>query len=392
MPFSAISVLLFSTVISIIICALHASNEAEISNYEEVYRTIPVEVTVTNLMGTKSDDLEAPRWVLDVFTGENILPVLLDTYVKDLQIMSSHIAYLANEMNLETNLKGITSCFCDPLLQSENGCEIVWHDEYNETVFRGEEMLCIIPEGKSILDNGNGEVELEVLSAVSHEGSSEDFTKSKYKCTLKIVGTYIGGDGVSIYCPYIVVENIYKILGEELKLDALSATLVDNELLNEFRNLKAYWFVEASLLGQQVYWGRMGYNYYPYALVIDDYILQKTANILEDSIRFNRACTAIVFVLSAVAGFLIGFLMIRNRKREIMLMRTVGESNLGVYFGFVIEQMMCILLGIIIGGAFNLWRPVDKLLIFALIYYVGLTVALCVFLRKNLLITIKEDE
>jgi hypothetical protein len=54
--------------------------------------------------------------------------------------------------------------------------------------------------------------------------------------------------------------------------------------------------------------------------------------------------------------------------------------------------MTCIFLGIIAGGAFNLWRPIGTLAAFALIYFIGLSLALVVFLRKNLLTTIKEDE
>jgi len=99
-----------------------------------------------------------------------------------------------------------------------------------------------------------------------------------------------------------------------------------------------------------------------------------------------------VFILTAGAGFLTGFLIIRSRKRDIALMRTVGGSNVGVYFCFFLEQMACIILGIIFGGAYNLWQPIDKLLIFALIYIAGLSLALVILLNKNLLTTVKEDE
>lgn len=385
-PLPAVAVLLFSAVISVIICALHASNEAEMSNYEEVYRTVPVEVSVTGLTGTKSNDLEAPEWVLDIFTGEKNLPVLLDGYVKDIQVMSSHIAYSVNGTDSGVILHGITSRSCDQLLRPENGCDILWFEGYDETVFGGEEMLCIIPEGKSALDNGNGEVVLNFKYTVSQTEINE------FQCTLKIVGTYIGGDKSSIYCPFSVVDRIYGALSEGLVIDTLSATLADNERLQEFRNIMKYWFLEPTPLGQQVYWGRMGYSYYPYALDIDDSILQKTADILQNSIRINRICTAIIFVISAVAGFLIGFLMIRNRKRDIALMRILGKSNVAVYWNFVLEQMSCIILGIIAGGAYNLWRPINRIAIFAMIYYIGLSAALAIFLRKTLLTTIKEDE
>ena len=84
--------------------------------------------------------------------------------------------------------------------------------------------------------------------------------------------------------------------------------------------------------------------------------------------------------------------MIRRRKREIMLMRTVGESNFRLYVGFVLEQMICILLGIALGGAYYNWNPIQNLAIFAGVYFVGLTLSLVVFMNTKLIKNIKEDE
>jgi cytosine/uracil/thiamine/allantoin permease len=131
---------------------------------------------------------------------------------------------------------------------------------------------------------------------------------------------------------------------------------------------------------------------YSYALDIDDNNLFDLAAILEDSIRFNRTVTLIVVALSSVAGFLVGFLMIRRRKRDILLMRMVGESNARIYAGFALEQMICIILGIAIGGAYYNWNPMDKLAIFAIAYFVALTLALVIFMSKKLIKNVKEDE
>ena len=125
---------------------------------------------------------------------------------------------------------------------------------------------------------------------------------------------------------------------------------------------------------------------------INDENLFSLKDILEKSIKFNRTVTVIIVVLSVISGFLVGFLMIRSRKRDIILMRTVGESNLRVYIALALEQMMCIILGVIIGGAFNLWRPIGNLAAFVVVYLVGLSLSLVIFLNKKLLTSIKEDE
>ena len=384
-PIPFVAVFLFAFVISIIVCALHVSNEAEIRNYEEVFATVPVKVTVTNLAGTSRDNLKIPIWVLNVLTGRRAVPVPLDKYVKDVQIKCS-IFGEEYRTKKNTDLRGITSLSCENSILPENGCVIAWNEGYDESIFSGEEAVCIIPRDKTMLDNGTGEV---VLDFTSYRGEE----RYAYQCTLKIVGTYTGGDEVSVYCPYLIVDQVYsKLKQSERQFDSISATLADNSYLEEFREIMTYWFVEPSPLAYQIPWDKMGYDYYPYALDIDDAVLQKTKEILDDSIEFNRTCTAIILGISVVAGFLVGFLMIRNRKREIILMRTIGECDRNIYLGFVFEQMTCILLGIVVGGAFYMWRAAGKLMMFSLIYFVGLSFALIVFLRKNLLTTIKDDE
>ena len=151
---------------------------------------------------------------------------------------------------------------------------------------------------------------------------------------------------------------------------------------------------------EEIPWGMVLYNrseeytnpYYRYAMDINDEHLAELAAILEESIKFNRTVTLIVVVLSVISGFLVGFLMVRRRKRDIMLMRMVGESNARVYVGFALEQMICIILGIVIGGAYYNWNPINNLVIFAVAYFVALSLALVIFMSKKLINNVKEDE
>lgn len=82
-PVPAIAVLLFAAVVSVIICALQASNEAEVRNYEAAYQSVPVTVTVTEPSGINSDTLSISSWVLDLFTGESTVEVIDTSAAKD---------------------------------------------------------------------------------------------------------------------------------------------------------------------------------------------------------------------------------------------------------------------------------------------------------------------
>lgn len=393
MPIPVIAVLLFGFMVSVIICSLHASNEAETINYQLTYHTIPVELTVTNLSATRTDNLDAPGWVLDVFTGGNYTTHNFAEYVTDIQVKSSHQIDSIEETEYNASLTGITSISCSKQLLPENGCQIIWQEGYDENIFAEKGMLCIVPYDML----AECEYELQTLTMnfshiVYHGNKEEDQEIYEYQCVFTVAGTYLGGDGISVYCPYSTIEQVYVSLGEEQQIDSLCATLTNNDELEELRAMLGYWFAEPNPLGERTFWGRNGYEYYPYALDIGDELLIKTTAALEKSITINQACTLIIYVLSAAAGFLIGFLIVRNRKKEIALMRTLGTQNFYVHLSLILEQMLCIILGIVLGGACNLWHPIGRLGILALVYFVGLIFALQVFLRNNLLTTIKEDE
>lgn len=426
---STIALLLFSAVISIIICAMQLINEAEVRHYEETWQSVPITVTVTNLSQTDSK-MAIQNWVLDIFNGEepvkfydmsglgntddpeeiyeyklNTEPIELSLteYVKDIQVNMTRRIYTVNGEDLKRpHLNGMSSLSCDKLLLPEYGCVVTWAEGYDESIFYGDEPVCIIPEGMiPHYDNGNGETLLEFSGKITTTERVNGkyqivFKDIKYQCTLKIVGTYTAGDEKSIYCPLTIIEQVYSELDANPGIWSISFTLADNSRLEEFREKMSFCFLETSPEIKNVPWNYHANSwrneYYPYALDINDENLFSLKDILEKSIKFNRTVTVIIVVLSVISGFLVGFLMIRSRKRDIILMRTVGESNLRVYFGFILEQMTCVILGVFVGGAFNLWQPIGNLIAFVLIYFVGLSLALVIFLNKKLLTSIKEDE
>ena len=442
-PVRAVAVLLFAAVITMIICALQATNEAELLHYEEAYQAVPIKFSITHpfykgeALGVGSN---LPMWALDLFTDKNDVEIIdvsvakddqekskiilnavignteltkisLKEYVKDLQVKLSTAFRTVNGNNYTSatgtsKLIGITSIYSDKQLFPEYGCEITWYEGYDESIFASDEAVCLIPESKATTkhyDNGSGEAVLYFeYSAIMHiNGVATEVESGEYECTLKIVGTYTAGDELSIYCPFPIVEQVYEGLGKEPRIESLSATIADNRRLDEFIEKANMFFMDPSQKDEEIPWGialidRAKREYicdnYRYAIDINDDNLSDLAAILEDSIKFNRTVTVFVVILSVISGFLVGFLMVRRRKRDIMLMRMVGESNARVYAGFALEQMICIILGIAIGGAYYKWNPINNLAIFAVAYFVALSLALTIFMSKKLIKNIKEDE
>lgn len=377
-PIAAVGLMIFSLVLSAALCALHAGSRTAQVHYDEICREIQVKCTVTSLTGDQSENLYIPNTVFSQFTGEiPQLPAELKPFVEDVQLKGSRSVVWQGE---ECTLAGITSLQAEKKLSPENGCTIFWEADTGEEIFRGDTVRCLIPqELKERMEDLACDSLLLTVPASVPEGSD-------YVCSLTVAGTYQGGDGETIYCSWESYKSILAAMGEYASADALSATLRDNNDLDAFREAAAAWFSQPDPNANAMDWGTN------LALDINDSQLMQARLSLENSMKVSAFCAVLVFLLSAGAGFLIGFLMIRARRREIALMRTMGTPTARIYSGYALEQMLLSVLGIAIGGAYFLWRPVWQLALFAGIYFLGLSAALLIFLRKNLLTAIKEEE
>lgn len=394
-PLPALAVLLFAAILCIVLCGLEAANQKEIVDYQQICRTTPVTLTVTNLTGTQSDGLDAPAWVANVFSGDAFLPHSLKDYVKDLKIRTSYgvDSVQIGDALIETEQMRIIGVTSQNLIGAEStlpgSANVTWREGFDESLLLEGERICLLPESMV----AEGELPETVHMDYSYVKWIDANTSVTlhYELDLTVAGTH-STDSLSFYCPYHVVAGIYNGLEQRTKLDCVSAVLIDNDLQEEAAQHARYWFPEPNLAGEKLPWDYSTYSYYPYALRIDDSQLRAAEETLENSLTMNQICTALVFVLSAVAGFFIGFLMIRSRKQEIALMRTMGTPNMRIYVSFALEQMLCVILGTLLGGSYFLWQPAGRLTAFMGIYFVGLTVALQIFLHTNLLSAIKEDE
>lgn len=385
-PLEAVAVLLFTAVIALVLCGLHKGNESAQLKYEEIYKTIDVRCTITNLTGDQSDHLILSSDYVSLFAGrdENMndrFPDDLAKYVEDVQLTGSTKIVFSGE---EYTLTGITSRGAKSALWSENGCTIQWNDGLDDAVFTGNRTVCLIPEA---LAKKLEELELPSDAFPIEIEARYDF-QTPYSGELEIGGVYYSEDTTTVYCPWETYTAILWSMGMYANAESLSAVLRDNNDLEEFRELASQWFATPSPNAA----GRDEVNGFYLALDINDYQLTQADLTLRNSMRVNELVTLLVFVASALAGFLVGFLVIRSRKREITLMRTLGCSNGNIYAEFALEQLVCILAGVLLGGEYTNWQPMWKLVLFVVINFAGLSAALVVFLNVNLLSTIKDDE
>ncbi len=388
-PVIAVALILFAAVVSSVLCGLHRDNLAEQAHYDRTWRSIPVTLTVTNLTGTQTDGLDAPAFVLDVFCPESLYYPNLSPYIRNLQWKLHHDIHSTGVPGFEEGiLVGINTLSAEAALSPENGAQIFWLSGYDETIFAGEAQVCIVPQRmyQQLADTAQPLI-LEFQYRVP---GLARVTETEIE--VLVAGYYTGAGSDRLYGPARVLDGVYEALGEARVIDSVSGTLSDNERLEELKQKRQCWFAAPSATGAATVWGAYDYPSYPNALDIDDSLLRNAKNVLEGSIRINGLCAVAVLALSTAAGFFIGLSVIRSRRREMALLRSMGTPNASIFVGFALENLSCIAIGALLGGAGGRWQPAGQLALFVGIYALSLMVSLLIFMNGNLLAAIKEDE
>lgn len=389
-PLPALAVFLFAAILAGALCFLRQTQIRELEDYEKAYASVPVYISVVDLDGTSPDDTIV-GWAANLFYEWSNLEPSFFEFVKDVVLKMEYSAdtVIDGEVKmsgLPVRVIGVSSLYLVPELTEDYGGSITWVDGYDESVLASKEWVCLVPEGFTDAS------ELQMLFSYKDSTMPDGevyYTEEK----LTIVGyTTSRSDKEYIYCPYDTLAKILSKIHAPYNLIGIGATMNDNNRLDEVQAVADQWFARPNQTGKETPWGHYGYEYYPYALRIDDGLLKNLDSTMKQSMMINRLSALAIFCVTAGAGFLIGFLIIRARKREINLMRTLGGSTRAIYGELAGEQMFCVAVGTVLGGSYALWRPAGQLGLFLVIYFLGLSAALLIFLRRNLLTTIKEDE
>ncbi|HOD93440.1 MAG TPA: hypothetical protein PL054_06165 [Clostridia bacterium] len=127
--------------------------------------------------------------------------------------------------------------------------------------------------------------------------------------------------------------------------------------------------------------------------------LVQTITPLRKNISMLEKVKPIIFILSAVIGFIACMLFIRNRKPEFANMRSLGTSKGLVFTEAFFEQSLFGVIGTLIGiGIYFLIHGTGALfiakdiLIFIACYLAGATVAVINITRINVMKIMKSNE
>lgn len=383
------AICLLALVISLALSILQMSINQMTQQREALYDQMEVQCAVTNLTGTQTDNLSLPSWVVDLFFSD----VTTVAGQPQDRAFSSYVRDVCVKKTITTQskraLSGVSSLAADPKMRADNGCKIIWLDGYDAGIFTGESFVCLIPEELYSFcptdDNGNPYLHLGFESRLQDKRLDHDF----------IVAGYYTGDGKAVYCPWLVMRELCQALDGYVSADSIRATVRNNREIEPFRDYAAGWFATVTASGDPQPWDASPlYDSYPFAFEIYDSTFQQTLQTLQDNISLMRLASRAILALSLAIGFLAGFLLIRNRARELALMQTLGTGKTVIFFQALLEQAAPTALGVVLasaGFAAAATPPLAQLAAFFCFDIGGAAAATALFLRQNLLSAMKEE-
>jgi len=162
---------------------------------------------------------------------------------------------------------------------------------------------------------------------------------------------------------------------------AATFTLKNTDKLDSFREY----------LDKQGYSEAGNINFNRTTIVIQDKNLMETIKTLDNYIKLMDILMPIMFVLFGVIGFIVSYLLIRNRINELAIMRSMGAVKAHVFLSFFMEQLILFIIGIIpviiFGAIFPEYFIYYRLSLgfFILSYLVGTGLALIYLGRADLI-------
>ncbi len=316
---------------------------------DETYTAIPVTVAVSDLTGTKTDDLEITDYIINYFLsdqyvyGGELQEKAFSSYVKDVYLKASvYYSFGAGFSNLR-KLSGITSVAAASELNPLSGEPITYFAGYDESIFSSDKAVCVVStavaeelmQGKD--NNGNVLLTVQMAPAATGEASTQ--------IAFDVAGTYLS-ESQTIYCPFSCVAAAQTELDGKVTGDSLSATVRDNRKLDEFRQILQRHFAQVDPSGHREEIDTSPVlRYHPFAITVHDEMLRETLNALNRNLQTLYRLKPMFACMEVMIGAAAGFFYFHIRKREFAIARSLGTKRLEAVLAVFAEVCVIFALG-----------------------------------------------
>ena len=320
---------------------------------ESAYAVIPVTVVVSNLTGTKTDDLKITDYIINYFLsdkyayGGELQEKAFSSYVKDVCLKASVYYSQGTGFSSRQNLIGITSVDAASELTPVSGNSITYFEGYDESIFTSNKAVCLVSTAaaeelsQDTDNNGNVILTVQMSPAVTGEASTQ--------ISLEIAGTY-SSESQTIYCPFSCVAAAQTKLDGKITGDSLSATVRDNHELDEFRQILMRHFANVDPSGHQEEINNSPVlRYQQFAVTVHDETLRETLNALNRNLQTLYRLKPIFACIEVMIGAAAGFFYIHIRRREFAIARSLGTKRIETVIMVFVEICLMFLVGAAIG-------------------------------------------
>lgn len=279
-------------------------------------QSLPITARIENQNGTQLVGLEI---------GESMINAINDSgYVKDLYYSVQLAANFSNVPNEKDKAKEIYIRAVNDInaIPNNKDLNIQLNGSVNVDFLRGNDAKCIADDvwmQKKDLSVGDS-IDINMYALEYDPGTNTFTLKALGKCSLLIVGSMSSGGYEDILCPSGWAKEKHTEAGVNFYMDSAVFTVRDSMNLNAFKAaMKKCYLMPVDRLAEAKVYGD--------ALSVQDETFIKTAARLKSDIAVLYAFAPIVFIVIALVGYALSYLLMQARRAEVVLMRSLGTSR-----------------------------------------------------------------
>lgn len=354
---------------------------------------VTVPARICNTTGTQ---------VAGLVIGEKTVAGIEDSgLVKDLVYTAPLAANPADMPDEANQYKEINICCVNNVkaIPAYNDRTITMRDGIDESVLQGEDPVCIADE-IYMQNNGLSVGDTMTLAVYTLKYMSET---SAFRFMplgtqdIRIVGSMTSAATdreleINLICPVKWSKMLHQKGNERFYLDAVSFNVADPLNLNVFKAaMDDLYLMSAIPTAKETPHGS--------ALSVRDQTFISTANSVKNNIKTLYAFAPIVFIVIALVGYVISYLMMQSRRTDIVVMRSLGTSRAACVIIMLIEFAILGIVGSLLGiaisalliGFAGINTPLVSMLFF-LSFLFGIVVAAVQIGRRNLMTGLNKTE
>ena len=315
---------------------------------DAAWNAVPVTVTVSNLTGTKTEDLDIHGYLVNYFLSDRYFfegqeqPRAFSSYFQNVQVTGKVYYSFGGPWSDSQKLVGMTEAAAEAAFSPMEKGHISFFPGYDQKLFSGADPFCVVPKA--------------VLEKLTPEDDGRYFLSLQFRMTptdqpdkptavrrLEVVGTCPTEDD-AIYCPWSLLAGLQEELDGKVTAGSVSAAVRDNRELDEVRTLLLRHFAEVDPSGRRTEVpGNTALFYFPFAITVHDETLRGALNTLNRNLRTLYALRPVFAVVECLILFAAAFFFVFARRRELAAARSLGTRRTQV-LGIVLSEMTLLLL------------------------------------------------